>query len=442
MNLRIIIIFLFFACQNGFAQDGFRFDTDKNKVVIPFKLINNLIFIPINVNGVELNFLLDSGVEETILLSLEDKTEVSLNNVEKIKLKGLGANEAIEGLKSSGNILKINELKDFNHELYIVLDQDFNFSSHVGIPVNGIIGYHFFKNQIVEVNYDRKKIFVYKDKTNISNKLASKFQVIPMQIQKQKPYCNSIVTINDNKLEAKVLLDLGNSDALWLFQDVNPLIKVPKRNFEDYLGKGFSGEIHGNRAKIETLKIGNFEFKKPIVAMPDTISVKSVNMVQDRVGSIGGEIMKRFTAIFDYQESKLYLKKSGKFGEPFQYNRCGIEIASSGMQWVSETIKFQTTYQDNTFDASGNKAGSANFKYKFELKPIYEITNIRKNSPAIEVGLQKGDILKTINYHSVNSMSLSEINNLLKSEEGKWLNFEVERNGQNLNFRFQIKELL
>ena len=52
------------------------------------------------------------------------------------------------------------------------------------------------------------------------------------------------------------------------------MIKVPNKNFEDYLGKGFSGEIHGNRAKIETLEIGNFEFKKPIVAMPDTISEK------------------------------------------------------------------------------------------------------------------------------------------------------------------------
>lgn len=442
MKLRIIIIFLFFAYQNAFTQEGFRFDTEKDKVEITFKLINNLIFIPINVNGIELNFLLDSGVEETILLSLEDKTEVNLNNIEKIKLKGLGSNEAIEGLRSTRNILKIKELKDFNHELYIVLDQDFNFSSHVGIPVNGIIGYHFFKNQIVEVNYDRKKIIVHRNKTKISKKLASKFQVIPMQIQKQKPYCNSVVTINENKIEAKVLIDLGNSDALWLFQNINPLIKVPNRNFEDYLGKGFSGEIHGSRAKIEAFEIGNFEFKKPIAAMPDTISVKSLNMVQDRVGSIGGEILKRFTAIFDYHDGKLYLKKSNKFSEPFQYNRCGIEISSAGLQWVPETIKFQTTYQDNTFDAEGNKAGSANFKYKFELKPIYEISNIRKNSPATEAGLQKGDILKSINHSSVNTMSLNEINNLLKSEEVKWLNFEVERNGQTLNFRFEIKELL
>jgi hypothetical protein len=43
-----------------------------NKVKIPFQLINNLVFIPINVNGVELTFL-DSGVKETILFSLEEK---------------------------------------------------------------------------------------------------------------------------------------------------------------------------------------------------------------------------------------------------------------------------------------------------------------------------------------------------------------------------------
>jgi hypothetical protein len=48
-----------------------------NKVKIPFS-INNLVFIPINVNGVELTFLLDSGVKETILFSLEEKNEISL----------------------------------------------------------------------------------------------------------------------------------------------------------------------------------------------------------------------------------------------------------------------------------------------------------------------------------------------------------------------------
>ena len=157
--------FLFFltCLLPALAQEGFLFDKNVEKVVIPFKFINNLIFIPIKVNGVELNFLLDSGVEETILFSMEDKKEVSFFNVEKISLRGLGSEASIEGLKSANNMLEIRELKSKDHLLYIVLDQSFNLSSHIGIPVNGIIGYNLFKTNLVEINYEKKKVIIYKD---------------------------------------------------------------------------------------------------------------------------------------------------------------------------------------------------------------------------------------------------------------------------------------
>ena len=135
MKSKFIFLIVFILGQFAFSQEGFQFETNKKKIVIPFKLINNLIFIPINVNGIELNFLLDTGVEETILLSLEDK-EVNLNNIEKIKLRGLGGAEAVEGLKSSNNILAIQDLIDRHHNLYIVLDENFNFSTHSYISNN------------------------------------------------------------------------------------------------------------------------------------------------------------------------------------------------------------------------------------------------------------------------------------------------------------------
>ena len=86
MKFTCIFLSLFFLGTVANAQSGFQFETNKNRVVIPFKLINNLVFIPINVNGAELNFLLDTGVEETILLSLDEKEAVNFFNVKKIKL--------------------------------------------------------------------------------------------------------------------------------------------------------------------------------------------------------------------------------------------------------------------------------------------------------------------------------------------------------------------
>lgn len=63
----------------------------------------------------------------------------------KIKLRGLGSEEEIEGLKSTKNILETHGLKSNDHMVYIILDQSFNLSSHIGIPVNGIIGHKFLK---------------------------------------------------------------------------------------------------------------------------------------------------------------------------------------------------------------------------------------------------------------------------------------------------------
>lgn len=140
--LQFLFIFLFSIFTN--AQNSFQIVNAK-KVVIPFKLINNLIFIPITVNGAELTFLLDTGVAETTIFSLENK-EMKLSPLESVKFSGLGGNASIMGFKSDHNVGKIGKhFVNDSFTLFIILDQDFNISSHVGIPVNGIIGYHFFK---------------------------------------------------------------------------------------------------------------------------------------------------------------------------------------------------------------------------------------------------------------------------------------------------------
>ena len=176
-----------------------------------------------------MNFLLDTGVEETILLSLEDKNELNLNNVEKVKLRGLGNEESIEGLKSKNNVLSVNGFTDNNHSLYIVLDQSFNFSTHIGIPVNGIIGYSFFKNNLVKINYDKHKITIYKENNSIRKKIEKRCTSIPISIERSKPYVQAQVTMNDKEIPAKLLLDIGNSDAVWLFQDINKSFQVPAK---------------------------------------------------------------------------------------------------------------------------------------------------------------------------------------------------------------------
>ncbi len=424
-----------------FAQGDFLIENRNKKVIIPFKLINNLVFIPIKVNGIELNFLLDSGVEETILFSMEERQEVSFKNIEKIKLRGLGSEEEIEGLKSTNNVLETHGLKSSNHLVYIILDQSFNLSSHIGIPVNGIIGYKFFKNNIVEINYQKKRIVVHANNEETRKKLDRKFKTVPITIERSKPYIYANAVVDTVTIPAKLLIDIGNSDAFWIFE--NSKIKLPKKNFPDFLGKGFSGDIEGHRAKIDNFIIDEFNFKKPIVSFPDSSSIKNVKMVPGRIGSIGGEVLKRFTMVLDYAGKKLYLKKNNKFSEPFTYNKSGITIQHNGLQWVQETVHLEMVKVATTLEevqADNKKDGE--FKYKFSLKPVYEIVNIRKNSAAEKCGLQKGDIIVSINKNVPYKYSLQQINTLLKSEEDIWINLEVERNSVILKFRFKLEDEL
>ena len=425
------------------GQEGFLFEKGVNKTVIPFKFINNLIFIPIKVNGVELNFLLDSGVEETILFSMEEKKEISFSKVEKIRLRGLGSEESIEGLKSTNNTLEINGVKSINHILYIVLDQSFNLSSHVGIPVNGIIGYHFLKNNLVEINYERKRVTVYRDMPKSRKRIEKKYNKIAISIENLKPYIESSVDINSVEIPVKLLIDIGNSDAIWLFENAEKKIKVPAKNFEDYLGKGFSGDVEGKRAFITKFTLSKFEFYNPIIAFPDSTSIRNVTFVPNRSGSVGSEILRRFSIVFDYPNQNIFLKKNGDFYATFSYNKSGIEIQQNGLQWVQETVAIQTVPLIKFGDAGSKENTSQNnFKIKFELKPIYTISNIRKNSMAANSGLKNGDVIVKINRVAAFEYSLEKINSLLKSEDEKWITFEVEREGQVLEFKVQLLDVL
>ncbi|WP_260852702.1 PDZ domain-containing protein [Flavobacterium anhuiense] len=250
-----------------------------------------------------------------------------------------------------------------------------------------------------------------------------------------------MATVNNIQIPAKLLIDIGNSDAFWIFE--NDKIKLPDKNFPDFLGKGFSGDIEGHRAKIDEFSIDKFDFKKTIVSFPDSISIRNVKMVPGRIGSVGGEVLKRFTLVLNYKEKELYLKKNSRFSEPFTYNKSGITIQHNGLQWVQETVHLETVRVASTIDEiQEREKNNNNFKYKFALKPVYEIVNVRKNSAAEKCGLRKGDIIVSINRIQPYKYSLQQINNLLKSEEDIWINLEVERNSVVLKFRFKLEDEL
>ena len=435
MRLLLLLILYITYSINGFGQSGFQYTSKKNKIKIPFQLKNNLLFIPMHVNGVELTFLLDTGVEETILFSLQDKEEVEFNQVETIKLKGLGNAAPIEGLKSSRNKVVVTpDFIDYNHSIYVLLNEEVNISAAVGIPVNGIMGYAFFKDFPMKIDYINQVITIHEKTTPKVNRKYKKYKKFPITLENSKPYLETNFKVDTIPFHAKLLIDVGNSDAIWLFSNLMDSFKIPANSFNDLLGHGFSGPIFGERAKLEDFYFDDFKFNEPIIAFPDSLSIQNVKLVPNRVGSMGAEILKRFNLFIDYKNAEFGFQKNRHFSNPFHYNMSGLEIHHSGLAWISEKLKVNDPNLLKTVASMG-------FYYKFELKPVFVISNVREGSPAAEVGLKKDDVVLTLNKKEVHTYTLENINNLLKSEEGKHISIEVQREEKILKFEFVLKSI-
>ncbi|NMH27001.1 retropepsin-like aspartic protease [Flavobacterium silvaticum] len=417
------------------AQDGFQLKQGKHKCSLPFKLINNLIFVEGDLNGVRLTFLLDTGVDDTILFNLDKDAEVELANAETVNLRGLGNQEPVTGLRSRGNLFKVGALSDANHELYVILERDFNFSSHVGIPVHGILGKKFFENYFVQIDYKGKRIFVYDREWGIRKDKFRSFQKLSLTLDKNKPYVMADIRMPDkSSFPAKLLIDTGNSDAIWLFRDRNQVITVPEPNIRDYLGYGFSGEIYGLRARIASVNLANFTFEKTLSAFPDTESLQHLIAVNNRLGSVGGEILRRFNVVFDYKGNAMYLYANNELAKEFEYNMSGLTVQHDGFQWVQQQVVKRPDEAEAAYSAS--------ISLTFELKPSFRIVNVREGSPGDIAGLKNGDLLVSVNGREVQRYGLQELVSLFKSEEGRVIKIKIDRDGKIITTKFTLKKLL
>lgn len=439
--IALILCFLILGTFNGVSQDRYYLQKNKKRHAMPFTFVNNLIVIPVEINGKKLSFILDTGVDKSIVFNLKFSDSLELNNVEKIKLNGLGQGDPIIALKSRNNRVRIGNIFNYNHLIYIILDEKFDLSAKMGMDIHGIIGGELFKNFIVEINYSKKKLAFF-DPKDYTYKKCKGCKTFPLEFYKNKPYINAQVNIDDdNAIDVKLLIDSGGGDALWLFKESNSDITVPVRYFDDFLGKGLSGDIYGKRSRVEAFKIGDFTFKNATVSFPDSLSILATHNNRKRNGTLGAEILKRFNVIFDYQSQLITLKKNKKsFNKPFLYNKSGIELIHGGDVLITE--KKGVVIPNNYNEENNSMFSKVLYTYAISYKPSYKISVIRKDSPALYAGLKEGDIILEINGKPAYEKKMQEIIYTFSRKEGKKIKIKIDRNGKIMNFEFELKNLI
>ncbi len=443
LKLLFIKCLFILTCTSIFAQGHFVLPDGKSDR-INFQLINNLIVFPVEVNGVELSFLLDTGVSKPIIFSFLNVTEeLQINQTERIHLRGLGEGEAIEALKSRQNIFKIGDAININQDLYAVFDPNLNFAPRLGIPIHGIIGYDFLKDFIVEVNYSYKYIKLHKPEF-YKEKRCRKCETFNIEVVNSKPYIEAQVKLNNHRIPVTLLLDSGGSDALWLFEEEGKNITIPEKNFEDFLGVGLSGRVFGKRSKLDELTLKSFTLKEVNVAFPDSVSISFARKFKDRSGSVSAGILKRFNIIYDYANGKLVLKKNRYFSEPFYYNKSGIELEYDGVRVVKEITDNEVS--TGSFDSANQSVATQNFSitgtFRYRLADSFKIVELREGSPAHKAGLEIGDVILSINGKHAHKLSMQEVIQEFYGDDGKRIRVLVDRQGRQLKYWFRLEKML
>ncbi|AUC83922.1 hypothetical protein CW731_00845 [Polaribacter sp. ALD11] len=437
-----LLTLLFTVIFNSNSQNGFRFqEKTRTKQKVSFKLINNLIVIPVEINGKELSFILDTGVNKTIIFNLFKNDSIGLLNPEKITLRGLGGGEAVEAIISKNNKMNIKSLIGYNESIYVILKDFFDLSSRMGTTIHGIIGYDLLRNFIVKVNYKSKKLIFYNPDAHPYKK-CRKCEILPIQFYRNKPFVDVKVqldTIGAKLTNVKMLIDSGGSDAIWLFENSKSEIKTPKKHFNDILGEGLSGSIFGNRSRIPKLKIGDFEIEKPTVSFLDTLSTLNARKLRNRNGSIGGNVLKRFIVWLDYPNRQIMLKKNGSFKSGLNYNMSGLDIIYNGKQLLKvATKKLASDTYRNSLDTKNTVSFVTNYTYKFTH--TYVIKGVVKNSVGDRAGLKAGDVILSINSKPAYGYTLNDIILKLHEKDNKKIRFRIEREGIDMAFQFRLEK--
>ncbi|MDR2281904.1 MAG: hypothetical protein LBE37_01780 [Sphingobacterium sp.] len=412
------------------------FKGDVSRVVIPIDITNHIIMLPVQLNGEQLTFILDTGVKETMLFGAVDST--ILRNVSSYNFQGLGVDQGIKGLLSLDNVLALGDsiLTDHHHDLYVITDSTINLSKNIGVPIHGVLGSNFFQNHIVRIDYIRKRLHVFKSLDDLDKDLR-KYTAVKLDLVKDRPFVDINISSGGKLFESsRMLVDLGNSDPLMIFPTALTDYKVSKPYVYEFLGQGFNGNIYGKRNRIEGVTVAKWNFKRLFVSYPDTNSYSTRRLVERRVGSVGNQIMARFDVIFDYADSVMYLRKNRMFGDPFNIDMSGLEVRNVGFSW----LKSRTGAKP--LGASSNEGQTINLSndvmYQIELVPAYVIQHVRIGSPADLAGVKEGDGIYKINGKYAGKMTLESIKGKLQARDQYGISLEVKRGEEIIRFRFRL----
>ena len=378
------------------TEKDYRFPAGKNFVEIAFVLNSNHIHFPVVIADAKpLNFILDTGAGGPVV-DTDVAKKLGLELVGKIEARGAGEETQEANLISMPNIKFADLVIDSVSGATISLSP---LNKYEGMPVEGILGYDIFSRFVVKIDYSNQKLTLYEPS---AFKYQGKGEILPITLERNHPHVKATV---DGQYEGNFVVDCGARSSLALhtpFVEKHDLLAKTGRKIEVFAGVGVGGKVMGKVTRVKSIQIGGFKMPAPLTTLA---SAEAGALASERIaGNIGGGILKRFTVIFDYANSRMILEPNADFG-----------------------------YEDN-LDMAGLWLTKENDTTRVEF--------VIENSPAARAGLKEGDVVVKINEQSAKDLFLRDMRDMLKAGEGKKVSLTISSEGKEKNIDLKLAKLI
>jgi predicted aspartyl protease len=372
----------------------------QHKARLSFSAQRNLIIIAARLNGRgPYNFLLDTGVSTSLLTDPRLADSLGLAHGQNYHLMGVGGTDSGLRAYEAASVRVSLPGVEATALRWLVLNSDvLDLSGYVGMPVHGIIGADLFRSFVVCIRPEQRQL-VLTAPAHYKAPGGRRWASLPLVLDQDKAYVTASVqqlgaAPGAAPLPLRLVLDTGAGHALSLETTADPRLRLPAVRLRTDLGRGLTGIISGSLGRVAGVQLGRYHLPHVLTSFPDSTQVHArlTGTARTRHGNLGYEVLKRFVTVIDYPHSRLLLRPTPALREPFEHDMCGLDLLAAGPGYRR-----------------------------------YLVLRVVPGSPAASAGIAEGEELVSINLTPTSYLSISEVNRLLHSQDGRVLFFVLRR---------------
>ncbi len=372
-------------------------------VTIPFELVTRHIVVKVRINDSRpLSFVFDTG-DKVGIVDTDTAKELGLKLEGQLRVGGAGA-DTLPGSFVKEATWTLPGLEGFSQPISIAIPLS-RMAARAGHDFDGIIGADFIKQYVVEVDYQNRVLKLHdRDKFSYSGTGES----IPIQLnQMGYPLLDGeVIPANGESIKGKFVLDLGSSGSLVLMSPVvtqHNLLANGLKTIKAIGVGGAGGQSNGQIGRVRSLQIGKFTISNPITLFSED---KAGAMATSQlVGNIGQLIAGKFRVFLDYNHSRIILEPNSTFAQPMDRATAGVVLTTEGKDY--STVR---------------------------------VMDVLENSPAAQAGIQKDDILVSVDGKPAAELKATKIAELF--EKPSTYKLTIRRGEQTLQVPLTPKRMI